>query len=562
MQRRLFLKLPGLSQLWAYQKSWLRGDILAGITVAAYLIPQCMAYGELVGVPPVVGLWTILPAMLIYALVGSSRQLSVGPESTTAVMTAAAIAPLLLADGSNYGVLTATLAILVGAICIVGYVAKLGFLANLLSKPILVGYMAGVALMMIAGQLGKISGTSIAGTTVFEQVSQFSQQLDRVHPITLILAGLVLGFLFAIGHFFPTAPTPLIAVLISTAAVAIFDLDRQGLAIVGAIPAGLPRLSIPSFPTQLPDLLAAALGIAIVGYSDNVLTARSFAARHRYNVDPNQELLALGLANVGAGLVQGFPVSSSGSRTVIGDNLGSKTQLFSLVAMGVVIAVLLWLRPVLALFPKAALGAIVIFAAFKLIEIPEFVRLYRFRRSEFFLAMITTLGVLVTDILVGVGIAVGLSVIELLSRLAHPHDAVQGTVPNLPGLHDIDDWQGATTIPGLVIYRYDAPLCFANAEDFKSRALRAIELEITQVEWFVLNTEAISEIDITAMDMLGELYAELAARGITFAMARVKQDLYAQLKLSPLLEQIGEDRVYLTLHTMMIGFKSRADVFW
>jgi sulfate permease, SulP family len=557
MQQRLLLRLPGLRQLWGYQKSWLRGDILAGVTVAAYLIPQCMAYGELVGVPPVVGLWTILPAMFMYALFGSSRQLSVGPESTTAVMTAAAIAPLLLADGSNYGVLTATLAILVGAICAVGYVARLGFLANLLSKPILVGYMAGVALIMIAGQLGKISGMSIVGSTVFEQVSQFIQQIDRVQPMTLILAGLVLAFLFIIGHLFPKAPTPLLAVLICTAAVAIFDLERQGLAVVGAIPAGLPQFTIPSFPTQLPALLASALGIAIVGYSDNVLTARSFAARHHYNVDANQELLALGLANLGAGLMQGFPVSSSGSRTVIGDNLGSKTQLFSLVAMGVVISVLLWLRPVLALFPKAALGAIVIFAAFKLIEISEFMRLYRFRRSEFFLAIITIFGVLVTDILAGVAIAVGLSVIELLSRLAHPHDAVQGTVPNLPGLHDINDWEGATTIPGLVIYRYDAPLCFANAEDFKFRALRSIDLETTPVEWFVLNTEAISEIDITAMDMLEELYDELAARGITFAMARVKQDLYAQLKRSQLLKKITKERIYLTLHTMILGFESR-----
>jgi sulfate permease, SulP family len=557
MQQRFLFRLPGLRQLWGYQKSWLRGDILAGITVAAYLIPQCMAYGELVGVEPVVGLWTILPAMFIYALFGSSRQLSVGPESTTAVMTAAAIAPLLLADGSNYGVLTATLAILVGAICAVGYIARLGFLANLLSKPILVGYMAGVAVIMIAGQLGKISGMSISGTTVFEQVSQFIQQIDRVQPITLILAGLVLVFLFAIGHLFPNAPTPLLAVLICTAAVAIFDLERQGLAVVGTIPAGLPQFNLPNFPTQLPALLSSALGIAIVGYSDNVLTGRSFAVRHHYNVDANQELLALGLANLGAGLMQGFPVSSSGSRTVIGDNLGSKTQIFSLVAMGVVISVLLWLRPVLALFPKAALGAIVIFAAFKLIEIPEFMRLYRFRQSEFFLAIITTFGVLVTDILVGVAIAVGLSVIELLSRLAHPHDAVQGTVPNLPGLHDINDWEGATTIPGLVIYRYDAPLCFANAEDFKYRALKSIDLETTPVEWFVLNTEAIAEIDITAMDMLEELYDELAARGITFAMARVKQDLYAQLKQSPLLKKISEKRIYLTLHTMILGFESR-----
>ncbi len=558
LRHRIFLKLPGLRQLLGYQQSWLRGDLLAGITVAAYLIPQCMAYGELVGVPPVVGLWTILPVMCVYALVGSSRQLSVGPESTTAVMTAAAIAPLLLADGSNYGVLTATLAILVGAICWIGYVARLGFLANLLSKPILVGYMAGVALIMIAGQLGKISGISSSDTTVFAQVSTFIQQLNSIHWPTLILAGLVFGFLLSIGQFFPNAPAPLLAVLIGTAAVAIFDLQGHGIAVVGAIPAGLPQFVVPSFPPQFLALLASALGIAIVGYSDNVLTARSFAARHHEQIDANQELLALGLANLGAGLVQGFPVSSSGSRTAIGDNLGSKTQLFSLIAMGVVISVLLWLRPVLSLFPKAALGAIVIFAAFRLIEIPEFIRLYRFRRSEFFLAIITTFGVLVTDILVGVGIAVGLSVIELLSRLAHPHDAVQGTVPNLPGLHDIDDWEGATTIPGLVIYRYDAPLCFANAEDFKSRALRAIESEVTPVEWFVLNTEAIAEIDITAIDMLEELYDELAARGITFAMARVKQDLYAQLKRSQLLQKITEDRIYLTLHTMIIGFKSRS----
>ena len=509
------------------------------------------------GIPPVVGLWTILPAMCVYALVGSSRQLSVGPESTTAVMTAAAISPLLLADGSNYGVLTATLAILVGAICFIGYIARLGFLANLLSKPILVGYMAGVALMMIAGQLGKISGISIPGNSVFAQVSTFIQQLDFIHWPTLILAGLVFWFLLAIGQFFPKAPAPLLAVLIGTTAVALFDLQGQGVAVVGAIPAGLPRFIIPHFSDRLPALLASALGIAIVGYSDNVLTAHSFAARHHDKIDANQELLALGLANLGAGLVQGFPVSSSGSRTAIADTLGSKTQLFSLVAMGVVISVLLWLRPVLALFPKAALGAIVIFAAFRLIEIPEFIRLYWFRRSEFFLAIITTFGVLFTDILVGVAIAIGLSVIELLSRLAHPHDAVQGTVPNLPGLHDINDWEGATTIPGLVIYRYDAPLCFANAEDFKCRALRSIDLEVTPVEWFVLNAEAIAEIDITAMDILEELSDELAARKITFAMARVKQDLYAQLKRSPLLNKISEARIYLTLHTTIDGFKSR-----
>jgi sulfate permease, SulP family len=557
MPERFALRLPGLQQLLNYQRSWLRGDVLAGITVAAYLIPQCMAYGELVGVPPVVGLWTILPAMLIYALLGSSLHLSVGPESTSAVMTAAAIAPLLLPDRSNYVVTASILAIMVGLICCVGYVAKLGFLANLLSKPILIGYMAGVALIMITGQLGKISGIDIQGNTVFAQISQFIFHIGQSHGITLILAGLVLSFLLIVQHRWSQSPAPLLAVLIATAAVAVFHLDQNGVVVVGEIPAGLPRFSIPNLPIQLPALATSALGIAIVGYSDNVLTARLFAARHQYKIDANQELLALGISNLGAGLMQGFPVSSSGSRTAIGDILGSKTQLFSLVAMGVVIIVLLFLRPVLALFPKAALGAIVIFAAFKLIEISEFIRLYRFRRSEFFLAIITTVSVLITDILTGVAIAVGLSVIELLSRLAHPHDAVEGIVPNTPGLHDVKDWEGATTIPGLVIYRYDAPLCFANAEDFKSRAIRAIEAETTPVDWFVLNTEAIVEIDITAMDMLEELYDELATRGITFAMARVKRDLYAQLKRSRMLKKINGDHIYLTLHSMITGFESR-----
>jgi sulfate permease, SulP family len=532
--------------------------MLAGMTVAAYLIPQCMAYGELVGVPPVVGLWAILPAMVIYGLFGSSRQLSVGPESTTAVMTAAAIAPLLSVDGRNYAALASALAILVGIVCVIGYVARLGFLANLLSKPILIGYMAGVALIMITSQLGKISGIPVQGNTVFAEMSHFIHQIHHSNGVTLLIAGFIVGFLLLIQHFLPKAPGPLLAVLISTAAVAVLHLDRQGVAVVGAIPAGFPIFAIPNFSAQLPPLVASAVSIAIVGYSDNVLTARSFAARHHDKIDANQELLALGLANLSTGLMQGFPVSSSASRTAIADTMGSKTQLFSFVAFGIIVIVLGFLRPILSFFPKAALGGIVIVAALRLIEIPEFIRLYRFRHSEFFLAIVTMLSVLLTDILVGVAIAVGLSVIELLSRLARPHDAVQGHVPKIPGLHDIADWEGATTIPGLVIYRYDAPLCFANAENFKSRALKAVEAEVTPVEWFVLNTEAIVEIDITATDVLEELIDELTAKGITFAMARVKQDLYTQLIRSQILEKMNKDHIYLTLHSAIAGFEHNA----
>jgi high affinity sulfate transporter 1 len=550
--------MPGLKQLLSYQRAWLPSDVLAGVTVAAYLIPQCMAYGELAGVKPVVGLWAILPPMLIYTLLGSSPQLSVGPESTTAVMTAAALAPLVAQDGSDYSSLASLLALGVGLVCLIGYLAKLGFLASLLSKPILIGYLTGVALIMIGGQLGKISGIALESDHVFNQFGEFLSKFGQINWLTLVIAVLVLVFLFLISSRFPQAPGPLLAVLLATAAVALFHLNEQGVAVEGEIPAGLPHFALPKLSwQQLRPILASAIGIALVGYSDNVLTARAFAARNHYAIDANQELLALGACNLGNGLMQGFPVSSSGSRTAIANSLGSKTQLFSLVALVVVVCVLLFLRPLLALFPKAALGAIVIFAAFKLIELPEFFRLWRFRHSEFALALTTIFGVLLTDILVGVAVAVFLSIIDLLARMAKPHDAVLGEVSGLAGLHDVEDWQGATTVPGLVIYRYDAPLCFANVEDFKRRALAAIDAEATAVEWFILNTEAIPEVDITAADGLEELYRELTARGITFAMARVKQDLYAQLRRSGLLEKIGSEHIYPTLHTGIAAFKAR-----
>ncbi|MBW4422696.1 MAG: sulfate permease [Myxacorys californica WJT36-NPBG1] len=553
--------LPGVTRLRSYQLTWLRGDVLAGVTVAAYLVPQCIAYAELADVPPIVGLWAILPPILIYALLGSSPQLSVGPESTTAVMTAAAIAPIAASDGSNYASLSSLLALLVGIACLVGAFARLGFLAELLSKPILIGYMAGVAVIMIIGQLGKISGISLEAESLFGQVQEFLSHFNQIHPPTLMLATCVLIFLLVVQRRFPNAPGPLLAVLLATAAVYLFHLEQRGIAVIGEIPAGLPHLAFPkgfSLP-QMSYLISTAIGIALVGYSDNVLTARSFADRNRYRIDANQELLALGAVNIGTGIMQGFPVSSSGSRTAIGDSLGSRSQVFSLVAFVVVMLVLLFLRPLLALFPKAALGAIVIYAALRLIEIPEFNRLRRFKQSEFRLALITLLGVLATDILIGVGLAVGLSVIDLFARLMRPHDAVMGEVPNLPGLHDIDDWQGAKTIPGLVIYRYGAPLCFANAENFRQRAMNAIRAEPIRVQWFVLNTEAVVEIDITAADMLKELHRELTAQQITFAMARVKQDLYVQLKKAGLVDLMGQERIYPTLHTAIAAFHSATD---
>jgi MFS superfamily sulfate permease-like transporter len=335
----------------------------------------------------------------------------------------------------------------------------------------------------------------------------------------------------------------------------VFDLSAYGITVVGEIPGGLPRPQLPHLQAgDLQELLLAAVGVAVVGYTDNVLTARAFADRGGYEVDANQELLALGAANVGSGLMQGFPVSSSGSRTALGDTAGSRTQLYTLVALAGVVLVLLVGGGVLASFPNAALGALIIYAATRLVDLPEFRRIARFRRSELVLALVTFVGVLVFDILYGVLIAVAVSVADLLRRVARPHDAVLGHVEGLAGMHDVDDYPTATTIPGLVVYRYDSPLFFANAEDFKTRALEAADAA-ADLRWFVLNVEANVEVDITALDAVEQLRAEMERRGVVFAMARVKQDLREELEAFGLAQSVGKERLYPTLPTAVAAYQ-------
>ncbi len=547
--------LPGFDRLRRYERGWLRGDVLAGVTVAAYLVPQVMAYAEIAGLPPVAGLWAITGSLLVYALVGSSRQLSVGPESTTALMTASAIAPLAGGDPLRFAALAGALALLVGTICLLAWVAKLGFLADLLSKPVLAGYLTGVAVIMIVGQLSKVSGVKVDGDSVPTEVASFIRHIGQTDLHTLFLAGAVLAFLMIGSRLVPNAPVLLIAVLLATAVVAWWDLQEEGIRVVGEIPGGLPRPQVPDVTVaDLVTLLLPALGVSMVGYTDNVLTARAFATRNHYEIDANTELFALGTANLAAGVMQGFPVSSSGSRTVIGDSMGSRSQLYSLVALVVVLASLLFLGPVLAAFPIAALGALVIFAALKLIDVVEFRRIARFRRSEFVLAVATVVGVLVAGILYGVLIAVGLSVLDVLRRVARPHDGILGYVPGVAGMHDIDDYPNARQVPGLVVYRYDSPLFFANAQDFMHRALHSLELAEGPVKWLILNAEANVEVDLTSIDALDQLRSELEQRGIVLALARVKQDLRNDLVASGFLDRIGQERVFMTLPTAVAAY--------
>lgn len=529
--------VPGLVTLRHYNRKWLRGDVLAGITVAAYMIPQVMAYAEVAGLPAVVGLWALLGPLLVYSVFGSSRQLSVGPESTTALMTALAISSLAgITAGSHTDVarqatLAAILAVTTGLICVVGYLARLGFLAGLLSRPVLVGYLTGVAVLMIVSQLGKVTGLSISGEHIWHEIASLVAQAAAINWPTLWLALGSVVLLFVGRRLAPSLPGPLLVMLLAAAIVHWGGLQRLGVQVVGQVPVGLPGLVVPDFSgVDWSKLLPAAVGIAVVGYSDNALTGRAFAARRRETLDTNQELLALGLANISAGLFQGFPVSSSGSRTVLGDSMGSRTQLYSLVAVAGLIITIFFLDPILGAFPRAALGGVVIYAAIRLIDVPELRRLARFRTAELILAISTAVSVVVFDVLIGIGIAVVLSVLDLLRRIAMPEAAVLGYVPGLAGMHDVTDYPDAEQVPGLVVFRYDSPLFFANAENFRRRALAGVDRASQPVYWFVLNCEANTELDLTAIDALTELRDELTGRGITLALARVKQPTQEDLQ--------------------------------
>lgn len=548
----------GLTRLLHYRRGDLRGDLVGAVTVTAYLIPQVMAYASIAGVPPQTGLLVVVVTMIIYALVGSSRLLSVGPESTTALMTAAVLAPLAAGDSARYLALSATLALLVGVYALLAGVLRLGFIGELLSKPVLIGYLAGVAVIMMISQLDTVTGISAAGGTAVEGLTSFVSNAGDmgVHVPTLIIGAGVTVLLLVLTPRFPRLPIPLFVMLAATALVAALDLSTQGVETVGTVSSDGLRLGLPSLAvSDLGILLLPALGILIVGYTDNIVTARAFASRQGHRIHNNQEFLGLGAANVGASLSGGFPVSSSASRTVIAEASGARTQLYSIVAAGLVVVSVLLFSRIIGAFPTAALGGLVIYAAIRLIDVREFQRLWRFRTREFLLAIGALIGVLAFDILYGVLAAVALSVIELLTRVARPHAAVLGRADEVAGWHDIDDYPTAAQIPGLLIFRYDSPLFFANAEDFSRRCRHAIEEASPPPQWFLLNMEGITEVDITGLDALEDVRAFCESRGIIMALDHVKSEVWRQVERHGVGMRIGRQFVFPTHPTAVAAFE-------
>jgi high affinity sulfate transporter 1 len=546
-------------RLRGFRRSWLRPDVFAGLGVAAYLVPQVMAYATLAGLDPVVGLWACLVPLTIYALAGTSRLLSVGPESTTAIMTAAAVAPIAAGDPRLYAATAALFAVVVGVLCLGAGLLRLGFVAEMLSRPVLIGYLAGVAVIMIAGQLGKVLGVEVEGGTPLTQLLSAARQLGAAEPATALVGTSVVVVLFLGTARFPRLPWPLLAVLGATAVSALLDLEERGLRVVGQIPRGLPGLSVPTDLSVLLALLGPAAGIAVVAFTDNVLTARAFAEEGE-RVDAHAELRALGMANISSGLTSGLPVSSSGSRTALARASAARSPGYGLVTALTVVCVLLFAGPILESFPMAALGGLVVFAAWRIVDLAEFRWLWHFRRTEFWLGIAAFSAVLTLDLLVGVGFAVLLSVVAMLARVARPHAAVLGRVPGLAGMHDVGEYPSATQVDGLMVFRYDSPLFFANAEDFRERVLEAVdqqqaEREVRQV---LLNCEANVDADSTAVAALESLVRELSARGIDVALARVHVELAELLERAGILDLVGRANVHPTLPTAVTAFEARS----
>jgi len=518
--------VPGLLVLAGYQRAWLRFDIAAGLSVAAIALPVGIAYADLAGVPPVVGMYSAIFPLFAYALFGSSKQLMTGPDAATCIIVAAALGPLAGGDPERYAALLLMLTLMTGVLYMLAGSARLGFIANFLSQPILTGYLNGIALLIIVGQLPKLLGYSATEDEFYEKILEFAGSIDQSHWPTAALGIGLLLLLVLLLRFLPRLPAALVIVVLSIVLVAVLGLDQQGVAVLGEVPGGWPSLALPNFGHGMFDiLLADSAGILLVSFTSGVLTAKSFARRNGYKIDANQELIGFGACNLASGLAQGFPVTGADSRTAVNNAMGGKTQLVGIVAAGTMLLILLFLTAPLAYVPTAALAAVILVSAVGLFDLAELRLLYRISYREFALSLGTTLGVLVFGVLPGVLVAVTLSLLWLLSVSSKPHDAVLGNVKGIKGFHNTADYPEARTIPGLLLYRFDADLVFYNADYFTTRLRVAIAAQETPVEWVVIDASSINVVDVSALNTLQALRSELEAEGISLYYARVKRHL-------------------------------------
>ena len=522
--------VPVSEELPAYGGGHARRDVLAGVTVAALALPSGMAYAELAGLSPVNGLYALLLPTVAYVLLGSSRQLVIGPEGSIAALVAAAILPLAAAGSSEAVELAAALALLVAACFLAARALRLGWLADYFSRPVLIGYLHGVAVVLVVSQLGKLLGLDIAARDTLLQIGEVVRELDETSGITLAVGAAALGILIPLRYLAGRFPAALLVVVGAIGISWWLDLEDRGVAVTGSVPGGIPDVDIP-IPGggEVLLLLPAAVGIFLVSFADEILTARSFAGKHDQHVRVEQEVLAMGAANAAAGLTQGFPIGASGSRTAVSDSMGVRTQLAGLVAASTILLILLFLTEPISYLPKTVLGAVIIAAAIGLVEPKAWRALWTTDRVEVAIAAVTTVGVVAVGVLEALVFAVGLSIVDVVRRSARPHDAVLGWVEELGRYADVAVHPSARVTPGVVVYRLDDRLFFANASYFKGRVLEAVRGAPTTTHSVVFDAEAVTHVDATGLAALEGLVDALRKEGIELTVARAKTPLTASL---------------------------------
>jgi high affinity sulfate transporter 1 len=557
---------PGLGLLSSYRRSWLSKDLVAGLVLTALLVPQGMAYAELAGLPPITGLYTSILCLVGYAVFGPSRVLVLGPDSSLGPMIAATIIPIVGANGDPQRAvaLASMLALLVGVMTVLAGVAKLGFVADLLSKPTQIGYMNGLALTILVGQLPKLFGFSVDADGLIPEAAGFAKGLANGETVAAALAVGLLGLVIiaALQQLVPKVPAVLVAVIVSILAANAFNLADHGVSLVGPLPQGFPPFTLPSVPmSDLALLVAGAVGIAVVSLTDTISTASAFAARAGQEVDGDREMIGIGAANIGAGFFQGFPVSTSGSRTAVAEQAGAKSQVTGLVGALAITLMLLLAPGLLRNLPQPTLAAVVITASLSLADIPGTVRLWRQRRTEFALSMAAFAGVALLGVLPGIAIAVALSIGNVFRRVWWPYQTVLGRAAGVPGYHDVRSYPDAEQLPGCVLFRFDAPVFFANARTFRDQVRRLARSE-PPPKWIVVAAEPITDVDTTAADMLEDLDEGLNAQGISLVFAELKDPVREKIERYELTRTIDPTHFFPTVGAAVAAFRERFGADW
>ena len=563
-QSGLIRWLPGLHTLRHYELAWLRHDVVAGLALTAVLIPVGIAYAVASGVPAISGLYATIFGLLAYALFGPSRVLVLGPDSSLVALILAVVLPLSAGDPQRAMALAGMMAVVSGLLCIAAGAARLGFITELLSKPIRYGYMNGIALTVLISQLPSLFGFSVEAEGTLDRTQAFALALlaGQTHAASLALGASTLAVIWLLKRS-QRLPGVLIAVVGATLMVSVLDLTSTGVKVLGSLPQGLPGLAFPAITSaDLVPVLLGGLAVALVSFADTSVLSRTYAAQAGGYVNPNQEMVGLGAANLAAGLFQGFPISASSSRTPVAAAAGARTQLTGIVGAVAVAALLIAAPNLLRNLPTAALAAVVIASAIMLVEISDLRRIYRIQRWEFWLSIGCMAGVAILGAIPGIGLAILVAVIEFLWDGWRPHSAVLGRVDGIKGYHDIIRYPDARIVPGLVLFRWDAPLFFANAELFRDRVLDAVAASPTPVQWLVVGAEPITSVDVTAADVLDELDDALHAAGIDLCFAELKDPVKDKLKRFGLFSRLGEKRFFATVGQAVSAYLDTHAVEW